>query len=335
METLVTGAAGFVGYHLVSALRKRGDNVRAFVLPSEDSSRLEQIGALIYRGDVCHPETLREAIVNVDTVFHLAAIHGLWRPKQEYYAVNVGGTENVCKAALASGVRRFIYVSSWTVYGMGLGKPVDESFPLKPIEDVYTITKAEAEKLVQGFIERDHLPAVTVRPGTMFGPGDFVNFGRMVERLRNGRAIIIGSGNNAVPFVYVSDVVDGMILAANEEQALSQAYNLCTDQPMTQIQLWSAIAQDTGNRMTRLRVPYFLLYALASVAERVYKTDDSKHQPLVTRLGIKLFGDDNRHVIDKAHRELGYVPKVPIREGVRITANWYNQLAQRPSGAAK
>jgi nucleoside-diphosphate-sugar epimerase len=322
IETLVTGATGFVGPYLIEALRTRGYSVRVLALPTEDTTPLEQLHVSVYPGDVRQPETLVEAMRGVDSVYHLAAIHGLRRPKQDYDSVNVAGTENVCKAVLESNVRRLIHVSSWAVYGMALDQPAREDFPLRPIPDPYAITKAEADKLVQRYIVRDRLPAVIVRPGTMFGPGDHVNFGRMADRLRAGRAVIIGSGRNALPFVYVTDVVDGMLLAADNDQAIGGVYNLSTDQPLTQQELWNAIAQDIGTSPPRLHVPYHALHALAFVAER-WTSLRPQHQPLVTRLGVKLFGSDNRHSIDKARRELGYAPRVGLREGVRLAANWY------------
>jgi 2-alkyl-3-oxoalkanoate reductase len=340
IETLVTGATGFVGHHLIEALRSRGYGVRVLALPTEDTTSLELEHVAIYRGDVRLAETLSEPIRGVDTVYHLAAIHGLWRPKQDYDAVNVTGTENVCRAVLAAGVRRLIHVSSWAVYGMALGRPVREDFLLKPVADPYALTKAEADKLVQEYVVRDHLPAVIVRPGTMFGPGDLVNFGRMADRLSAGRAVIIGSGRNAVPFVYVTDVVDGMLLAADQDQAIGQVYNLSTDEPFTQKQLWDAIAQEIGVHPPRVHVPYHALYALAFVAERWFTSDHPQRQPLVTRLGVKLFGSDNRHSIEKAKRELRYAPKVSLQEGVHLAASWYLQhrsslAAAVPSAAPK
>jgi nucleoside-diphosphate-sugar epimerase len=337
-EILITGATGFVGRYLIKALHARGYRVRVLALPTEDTTLIEQEHVSIYRGDVREYETLAQAIDGVDTVYHLAAIHGLWRPKQDYHSVNVAGTENVCRAALAARVRRLIHVSSWSVYGMALGGPVSEDFPLKPIPDPYALTKAEADKLVQDYIVRHHLPAVIVRPGTMFGPGDYVNFGRMADRLAGGRAVIIGSGRNALPFVYVSDVVDGMLLAAEKDQGLGQTYNLSTDEPLTQEQLWHAIAQEIGVEPPRLHVPYYALYGLAFIAEQLFTSDHPQRQPLITRLGVKLFGSDNRHSIDKARRELGYIPRVSLREGVRLAAGWYRQhhtslASEMPSGA--
>ena len=222
-------------------------------------------------------------------------------------------------------MRRLVHVSSWAAYGMGLGHTVHEESPLRAMADTYAITKAEADKLVQRYIAQERLPAVIVRPGTMFGPGDRVNFGRMADRLRAGKCIIIGSGRNALPFVYVTDVVQGMLAAAGSDRALGQAYNLSHDQPLTQKELWCAIAEEIGAKPPRLHVPYHLLYGLALVAERAVSADNPQRQPIITGLGVKLFGTDNRHAIDKARRELGYAPGVSVREGVRLTANWYLQ----------
>ncbi len=334
METLITGATGFVGRYLVAALRARGDVVRVLALPSEETAHLEQQEVVVYRGDVRQPETLIRPMHGVDTVFHLAGVHGLWRPMQEYYSVNVAGTENVCRAALRAGVRRLIHVSTWAVYGMGRGMPLHEDLPLDPFPDLYTVTKAEADKFVQRCIGQEHLPAVVLRPAIMFGPGDWVNFGRMADRLNAGRAIIIGSGCNHLAFCYVTDVVEGMLLAADQERAVGQIYNLSNDQPLTQQEFWRAIAEEIGARPPRLHVPYYALYALAYFAERVVKSDRPQRQPLVTRLGVELFGSDNRVAIDKARRELGYAPRVSLREGLRLAATWYLQQRTSPAIAA-
>jgi nucleoside-diphosphate-sugar epimerase len=328
----VTGANGFVGHYLVEALSMRGCAVRVLALPNEDTSALERDNVTIYQGDVRLPQTLVEPMRGADTVFHLAGIHGPWRPKQDYYSVNIKGTENVCRAALAAGTGRLVHVSTWAVYGTGLGRALDESLALKPLTDQYTLTKAEADRLVQRFIVNDGLPAVVVRPGIMFGPGDKVNFVRMADRLRARRAIIIGSGRNPVVFVYVRDVVEGIILAATQRQAVAQVYNLSNDRAFTQEELWRAIAEEIGSEPPRLHVPYRALYALAYLSELLVNQNFPRRQPLVTRLGVALLGTDNRVSSAKARRELGYSPRVSLREGVHLTARWY--LQQR-GGAAR
>jgi 2-alkyl-3-oxoalkanoate reductase len=328
---LVTGGNGFVGRHVVSALQARGDDVRVVALPSEDASWLGQRGATVYRGDIRLPETLAEPVRGVDAVLHLAAMMDVWRPIDNYWAVNVTGTENICRAALAASVRRFVHMSSSSVYGVALGRPADESFPLAPFPDPYPVTKAAGDLLVQRMITEDHLPAVIIRPDQIFGPGDHLHFGRMADRLRSGRAMVVGSGDNAVPFVYVSDIVRGLLLALDHDHAVGRAYNITNDHPLTQQELLRAIADDVGASPPRFHIPYRALYAAGYLAERLAMLAPSRSRPPITRLGVAFFGTDNRYVIYKARRELGYCPRVDLREGVRITATWYRQH-HRPSG---
>jgi nucleoside-diphosphate-sugar epimerase len=332
VEVLITGGNGLLGRHVVSALQERGDSVRILALPDEDASLLEERGVPVHRGDIRRAETLRAAMSDVDAVVHLAGMMGVWRPIADYHAVNVSGTENVCRAALAEAAR-VVHVSSWTVYGMNLGAPAHEDFPLTPFREPYAVTKAAGDKAVQRMIAEDGLPAVTVRPGTFFGPGDQLHFGRMADRLRAGKGVIVGRGDNALPFVYVTDVVQGLLLALDSERALGQAYNITTDRPLTQAQMLRAIADEVGASPPHRHIPYHPLYGAGWVAERVAQITRSKHQPIVTRLGVKLFGTDNRHSIDKARRELGFEPRVELAEGVRMAANWYRGQKQAAPAA--
>ena len=322
---LVTGGNGFVGRHLVSALQDRGDLVRVLALPGEDASWLAQRGVAVYRGDIRVPGSLTKAVDGADAVLHLAAMMDVWRPIEDYRAVNVTGTENICRAALAAGVRRLVHMSTSSVYGVALGRPADETFPFAPFPDPYPVTKAEGDKLVQRLVAEEHLPAVIVRPDQIFGPGDDLHFGHMADRLCSGRGILVGSGDNAMPLVYVTDIVHGLLLALNHDRAAGQAYNITNDHPLTQRQLFQAIAQDIGASPPRIRVPYRALYAAGYLVERLATAAPSVRRPPVTRLGVAFFGTDNRYAIGKARRELGYAPQVDLRDAVRITAQWYLQ----------
>ena len=189
---------------------------------------------------------------------------------------------------------------------------------MTPFPEPYAISKAEADSLVQRLIAEDRLPAVIIRPGTFFGPDDRLHFGRMADRLRAGRGIIVGSGRNALPFAYVTDVVQGLLLALTHERAVGQVYNITNDQPLTQEEVLVSIAEGIGVTPPRLHVPYHALYAAGYAAERLAMMTHSRRQPVVTRLGVKLFGTDNRHSIEKATRELGYRPQVPLRDGLQL-----------------
>jgi nucleoside-diphosphate-sugar epimerase len=327
---LVTGGNGFVGRHIVSALQDRGWAVRVLALPDEDTRWLQDHDVVVYEGDISRPKTLVAPMRGARAVLHLAAMMDVWRPIEDYRAVNVTGTENVCRAALAAGVSRLVHMSSSSVYGMGLGRPADESFPLAPFPDPYPITKAAGDVAVQRMIAENQLPAVIIRPDQIFGPGDHLHFGRMADQLAAGKGIIVGPGDNAMPFVYVTDVVQALLLALDHPIAVGQAFNITNDSPLTQQQLLEAIARETGGRPPRVHVPYRALYAAGYLAERAAALTPSRRRPPITRLGVAFFGTDNRYAIGKARRELGFQPLVDLRQGVRLTAAWYRQAA-RPS----
>jgi nucleoside-diphosphate-sugar epimerase len=328
VRVLITGGNGLLGRHLVPALEERGDSVRVLALPGEDTSWLHERGVEVLRGDIRAPETLVRPMRGVENVLHLAGMMGAWRPMEDYRAVNVAGTLNVCRAAMAEGIRRLVHVSSWTVYGLAVGRSADETFPLAPFADPYPVTKAEGDLLVQRMVADENLPAVIIRPDTFFGPGDQLHFGRMADRLARERGVIIGPGRNALPFVYVTDVARGLLLALDRGTP-GQAYNIASDRPLTQQQFLEAIAREIGAGPPRIHVPYAALYAAAFAGERLATMRRSAHPPLVTRLGVKLFGTENVHAIDKARRELGYEPLTPLEEGIRLSAAWYRAEATR------
>jgi nucleoside-diphosphate-sugar epimerase len=323
MKILVTGATGFLAGHLIPALQQRGHAVRALVLPSEDATLLRERGVVVYPGDVRQPDTLTEPMRDADGVVHMAALMATWAPMRVHHAVHVTGTENVCRAALAASVQRLVHLSSAITYTPGGGRPIEEAFPQEPLHEPHAVTKAEGDKLVQRMIARDDLPAVIVRPEAMFGPNDRINFRRLADRLRAGKGIIIGSGRNAVPFVYVTDVVQGLLLALEHPRALGQAYNVTNDRRMTEEEFLRAIAEEVGGKVPRVHVPYRAMYGAATVAEWIATL--TKREPLATRHGIQMFGSHNPLSIEKARRELGYEPRVDLRDGIRLAGSWYRE----------
>ena len=287
MDILITGGGGLLGRQLTAALLDRGDRVRVLALPDEETSWLDARWSRGLPRRHLSSRDLGAANAGADAVMHLAGMIGRWLPLEAYTAVNVTGTENVCRAALAEAVDRVVAVSSWTVYGMDQGAPCHEDHPLTPFPEPYAISKAAGDQLVQSMVRNDGLPAVIVRPGTFFGPGDRLHFGRIADRLRAGRGILVGRGDNALPLVYVSDVVHGLLLALDHPDAVGEAFNITNDAPLTQQEFFEAVATAVGAERPRVHVPYRPLYAAAAVAERVASWTRSSRQPPATRLGVK------------------------------------------------
>src|ERR1700730_9080782 len=147
-----------------------------------------------------------------------------------------------------------------------------------------------------------------------------------------GRGVIVASGRNAVPFIYISDVVQGLLLALDEPSAVGQMYTITTDEPLTQQELMDAIAHEIGARPPRLHVPYHALLAAGHGAERFASLTRSMGRPPVPRLVKPFLGTDTRYALGKARRELGYRPRVPLREGIRLAATWYLNRGVAPTG---
>jgi nucleoside-diphosphate-sugar epimerase len=323
MRVLITGATGLLGGHLIKELQQRGEDIRALVLPVENADKLEKQGVEVVRGDITDASTLEPAVQDVELIFHLAGMMGVWRPLADYRLVNVTGSENLYKAAQKAGVRRYVHTSSHTVYGLGYGRFLTENDALRPDPDPYSLTKAEGDRLMRRLMLNSEVETVILRPGTFFGPGDRLHFGRMAQKMKDGKGVIIGRGDNALPFCYVTDVVQGFMLAAYHENAPGNVYNITNDRPLTQLEMFNAIADAVdGVRPTR-HLPYLPIYYGSIVAEKVVARV-TRTKPIVTQLGAMMFGSDNRHSVKKARRELGYEPKVDLRTGITLAAEWFN-----------
>ena len=322
MKVLITGATGLLGDHLLQALQQRGEQIRALVLPVENAEKLIAQGVEVVRGDVTDAGTLAPSVNDIEIIFHLAGMMGVNRPLAEYRLVNVTGSENLYRAAQAAGVRRFVHTSSHTVYGLGYGRFLTEKDALRPDPDPYSITKAEGDRLMRHLMLKSGVETVILRPGTFFGPGDRLHFGRIAQRMRNGKGVIIGRGDNALPFCYVTDVVQGFLLAAYHDKAPGNVYNVSNDRPLTQQEIFNAIADDVGGKRPTRRLPYLPLYYGSIVAEKVALIAHTR--PILTRLGVMMFGTDTSHSVEKARSELGYEPKVDIRQGIRLAAAWFH-----------
>lgn len=331
MRVLVTGAAGFLGGHLVDMLIERGDEVRAMVRPVEDASRLRTLPNVeIVYGDMADADSLNRAVQGVQRVYHTAARTGPWGPEEAYWQTNVQGLANLIHAAMDAGVERIVHTSSITVYGHHLHGIVTEEDPYHTEDNPYSRTKIAGEKLIANLVKNDGAPVVIVRPGWIYGPRDNASFGRFVSLVQSGKGVLIGSGKNIVPLVYVRDVAQGMIKASDADNAaIGQAYTIANDQRVTQADYMNTIADNLGVSHLSFHLPYLPLYLGARAAELVWIAAGRRDSapPPVTTYGITLLGGDQLFSIGKARAELGYKPEYDLARGVAEGVAWY--LAQK------
>jgi nucleoside-diphosphate-sugar epimerase len=331
MTVLVTGATGLLGSHLVDVLVERGERPRALVPPQPGGPRFADADVDTRSGDVRDRAVLESVMTGVDCVLHCAARTGPWGPEEEYQSTNVTGLETLVDVAVAAGVRRVVHVSSITVHGNDVRGAADESAPFRAESNPYSRSKVAGERRLQRMIA-EGAPVTVVRPGYIYGPRDVAGFARFATMIRDGRMVVIGSGRNHVPLVYVRDVADGMLQAAATPSAVGRSYLLVNDEPVTQLEYLGAIAAALDASAPTRHVPYRLAVLLGASCEIAARLAGREQPPPLMRYGIQVLGGENRFSIARARKELGFSPRVGLADGVRRSVEWYRsadgQLAQ-------
>lgn len=327
MKVLVTGAAGFLGGHLVEMLVERGEEVRAMVRSGEDTTHLcSHKRVKIVYGDMTDTDSLKRAVKGVRRVYHVAARTGPWGPESAYLAVNVLGLAELIRVSVNAGVQRIVHTSSITVYGHHLRGIVTEEYPYHAEDNPYSRTKIAGERLITDLVKTYHAPVVTVRPAWIYGPRDRNSFARVAALVASGKGFLIGSGTNIVPLVHVRDVAQGLIKAGDAgDEAIGRFYTIADDRPITQAQYLNAIADALGVPHVSRHLPYSALYTAGRTAEMLWQflgRRDAAPPPLTT-YGITLLGGDQRFSIERACGELGYTPRYDITSGVDEGGRWY------------
>jgi nucleoside-diphosphate-sugar epimerase len=324
---VLTGATGFLGSHVAEQLTARGERVRALVRPTSDVTFLRRLGVELAPGDLGDVASLRRAVSGADVVYHCASKVGEWGQWSEYQEQVIDATANVLDACRAESVGRVLHVSSITVYGhprVRDGQLFTEDEPLGQHlwwRDYYCRAKIRAEELVRAY------PGdwTVVRPSWIYGTRDRTTLPRLLLALRAGRVSLIGSGDNLLNLIYVTDVAEGAILAANHPGARGRAYNLSSPGEFTQREFLDAMTDQLGLPRIRRRIPFGLAFWVGWAAELIGHAVRIKRPPHVTRYAISLVGRPTRFSIERARAELGWEPRVGAAEGLRRTLQWYRE----------
>lgn len=327
-NVLVTGGGGFVGLGVVRALCKMG--VRTVVVGRHRYPAVEKLGALCMVGDIRDREFMVRACNNIDTVFHVAAKAGVWGSWDEYFSINVKGTENVLAACRENLVFRLVYTSTPSVvFNRGHLRGVDEATPYAT--DVlchYARSKIMAEILVLN-ANSPLLRTTALRPHLVWGPGDTNLIPRLIERGRSGSLKIVGNGRNKVDISYIDNVVDAHIQAAvNLEHygtAAGEAFFISQGEP---VMLWEWI-NDLFIQLSippvAKSIPFDKAYRIGFVLEKMYGLLRIKQEPKMTRFVAEQLAKSHWFSIKKAEKILPYTPKVSTAEGVKKLVAWVRE----------
>ena len=327
MYVLVTGANGFLGRHIVDQLVLRGDRVRA--LCRQDAPQLTAMGVEVLRGDVRDRETVLEACRGIDVVFHVAAITGIWGRWQDFYDINVRGTEYVIEGCRAHGVSRLIYTSSPSVTYDGRDQlGVDESVPYPASWYChYPHSKALGEQHVLRANGTGGLKTCSLRPHLIWGPHEKSFLDRLVEKSEAGQLRQVGAGGNMVDMVYVENAASAHLLAADALEgnapAAGRAYFISQGKPVNCWEWINQLLTIAGGQPIKKIISRRAARWLGRLCEITYRTLRLPGEPPMTRFLADQLSTSHYFNISRARNDLGYEPTISTEEGLARLAAAY------------
>ena len=309
-RVLVTGAGGFIGSHLAERLAALGARTRALVRYTSSGNwgwldRSPLRGDLeVFLGDIRDRDSVQRAVKDIDYVFHLAALIGIpysYYAPDSYVQTNIVGTLNVLQAARDNGTERVVHTSTSEVYGTAQYVPIDEQHPLQG-QSPYSASKIGADKLTESFNLSFSLPVVTVRPFNTYGPRQSARaiIPTIITQCLTDRTVRLGNLSPTRDLNYISDTVNGFLMAGESEQAVGRTVNLGSGQEISIGNLAQRIAQLIDKDVTII-------------------SDEQRIRPKGSEVERLLA--DNR----LASELIGWQPTVSLDQGLRNTITWVSE----------
>jgi nucleoside-diphosphate-sugar epimerase len=318
MNILITGASGFIGYHLAKRLKEQKHSVRCLVRNINKAEKLMSLGVELSEGDLLQPETLRWIVDGINIVYHLAGTVYA-RKAGEFYRGNVEATKNLLEACKDKPIKKFVFASSVAVYQPPKSKIVlTEESPCRPITS-YGRSKLQAEKLVVD----SGIPAVIVRGPVIYGPqgpkplNDF-----FLKIIKKGKVVIIGNGENYRSLGYVDNFVDGLLLVGEKERSTGRIYNISDATIYTFNDIIKIASEVLGIKTKIVRLPT-IISAIAwgwckflEGAVGVYYIELYSIKAMALNLGCD---------VSRIKKELGYESRISLRDGLTKTFAWLKE----------
>lgn len=316
---LVTGATGFTGKALALELRKRGHKVRAMVRNLEAAQELEQQGIEIVAGDLLDRSSLERAIKGCLRVYNIAAAFRIaGKPDSYYEDINGNSVKDVIDISLKHGVESIVQCSTVGVHGNVSQIPSSETAPYNP-GDIYQETKLTGDLIAQEAMKRG-APVSVVRPAGIYGPGD-LRFLKLFRTVKNGTFRMFGDGETLYHFTYIDDLIDGIILCSEKQEAQGNVFIVCGDEYISLNRLVELVANATNTKPPKMHLPLWPLLMAARVCETLCKP--FKIDPPLHMRRCEFFIKNRAFSNDKAKKILNYQPRFSIEEGINRTAKWY------------
>jgi nucleoside-diphosphate-sugar epimerase len=323
LEVLVTGGGGFLGNAIITRLVEKKYHVRSFSrnrYPELSSMGIEQI-----QGNICKKTQIEHALRGIDLVFHTAAKAGIWGDYSDYYRTNVTGTQNVIAGCKKHHISRLIYTSSPSVVFNGSDmEGVNESVPYPATYPAhYPQTKAIAEQYVIKAASQG-LMTIILRPHLIWGPGDKHFVPRIITRAN--RLVRVGNGKNLIDTVYIDNAAEAHVLAAEalekNPKLSGNIYFISQGDPIPLWDMINHILKAGGLAPVSRSMPRSMAWLIGVMLELVYRSFNFSKEPRMTRFLADELAKAHWFDISAARKDLGYIPRISIKEGLRRLETW-------------
>jgi predicted dehydrogenase/nucleoside-diphosphate-sugar epimerase len=319
-KVLVTGSNGLIGRHLLRRLLQEGKPVRIFVRRQPEAEFRNDGNIEVFLGDLGDPAAVDRAVAGIEIVYHLgAAMKG---SADDHERGTVCGTQNIVDSVLRHAVERLVYVSSLSCLHAAVarrGDVITEDWPVEPFptkRGAYTQAKTAAEKIVRDAVRDRHLRAVVLRPGRVFGPGMTLLTPEVARNIENF-LVILGDGTRELPLVYVEDVIDAAVLAAETSKFDGRVFHIVDQTKITQNQVVRDCISKNAERSKVLHVPVAIVYGLALGFELLSKVLNRPVPLSIYRLKSALA--PMTFDCTRAENELGWEPRIGVASGLQET----------------
>lgn len=314
MKVTITGANGFIGFHLVKDQLAKGRKVRAVDIHlSSLESLAENPDLEIIQADIRDTEAMERAVENADLVFHIAGAHlSVTTTENDYWEINRDGTKALARLCHAKGVKRFVHCSSVGVFGKIENPPANENTPCNP-DITYEKSKLAGETAVMDYASETGFPVVTIRPVWVYGQG-CPRTEKLFRSLLKGRFFYAGSGNTLRHCIHISNMIQGFNLCAEHPDAPGNIFIIGDREAVSIKTLISEMARACGVKPPWLHIPIMVIKPLFWSIGTLFKAVGK--EPPVSSRSLKFFTNNTSFNIDKAVKTLGFKPEISLREGL-------------------